>query len=217
MDSAVSRRNMVDCQILPNHVTDPRIIDAMLEIPRERFLPENMGVVAYADKTLPMGNGRFMMEPVLMARLLQTVRLKADDVVLSIGCQGGYGAAMIARMVNTVVALECDKKAVKKTSNILAEMGVDNVAVVAGALRMGKVKQGPFDVIVFHGGISCFPLKISDQLAEGGRMIGVVIERGVMGTARLVTRQGGGLSSRDVFDAGTPYLPGFEPKSSFAF
>ena len=217
MDFAAARRNMVDCQILPNRVADERIIDAMLDLPRERFMPAELAPIAYVDEALPLGNGRFVMEPMVLARMLETLELKSDDVAMSIGCSGGYSVALLARIVSTVVAVECDKAAVQRAGGVLTDLGIDNVAIVEGELSEGKADQAPFDVIVFNGAVDEVPPKICDQLAEGGRLIAIVRGLGNMGTARLMTRFGGTLSTRDVFDAGTPPLPGFSAETEFVF
>ncbi len=216
MDFAAARQNMVDCQILPNRVDDQRIINAMTEIPREMFAPSELSAIAYVDETLPLGDGRCVMEPMVIARLLQTAALKSGDVALSIGCGSGYAVAVLAKIVDTVVAVETDKGLAQKATGNLSELGLDNVAVVDGDLQQGNAEQGPYDVIFFDGSVSDVPSSITDQLADGGRLVAIITSGGV-GTAQLITRHGGALSKQNIFDAGTSPLPGFEPEKSFAF
>lgn len=216
MDFAAARRNMVDCQILPNRVDDQRIIDAMLEIPREQFVPSTLTGIAYVDEVVPLGNDRCVMEAMVVARLLQTAELKADDVALSVGCGTGYAVAVLAKIVDTVVAIESDAGLAERASENLAKVGLDNVAVVSGNLQDGKTDQGPYDVIFFDGAVSAIPEAISQQLADGGRLVAVV-QKGGVGCANLLMRYGDSLSTREVFDAGTPMLPGFEAEKAFAF
>ena len=217
MDFAAARRNMVDSQILPNRVIDQRVIDAMSEVPRENFVGADQAGFAYVDEALALGDGRFIMEPMVIARLLETANLDEDDVVLCIGCGSGYASAVIAGIVNTVVAVESDKGQAQKASDILAELGIDNVAVVDGNLAEGKADQGPYDVIFFDGAVSQIPEAISRQLSDGGRLVAIVSPEGGHGTAELITRHGDAYSNRQVFDAGTPALPGFESEKAFVF
>lgn len=217
MDFAAARRNMVDCQILPNRVDDQRIIDAMSKIPRERFVPESKAGIAYVDEAISLGGGRCVMEPMIIARLLQTAALKPSDVALSIGSGSGYAVAVLATIVDTVVAVEPDKALAQKASAALSDLGLDNVAVVDGALLEGNAQQGPYDVIFFDGAVSEVPDAITDQLADGGRLVAVVAGEGGVGCATLITRYGEALSTQAVFDAGTALLPGCEPQKAFAF
>ncbi len=216
MDFAAARQNMVDCQILPNRVDDQRIVEALLKIPREKFVPDNLTGIAYVDETVPLGGQRYVMEAMVVARLLQAAALNAEDVALSIGCGTGYATAVLAQIVDTVVAVEPDKGLAQKANENLAAIGLDNVAVVEGKLEDGNIDQGPYNVIFFDGAVQTVPDAICDQLAEGGRLVAIVASERV-GTAYLYSRFGGVISKREVFDAGTPLLPGFWKQKSFVF
>ena len=216
MDYVAARQNMVDCQILPNRVVDQRIIDALLKIPRERFVPDHLTGIAYIDEVVPLGDQRYVMEAMVVARLLQTADLNATDVALSIGCGTGYATAVLAQVVDTVVAVESNKGLAQKASENLAAIGLDNVAVVEGILEEGNVEQGPYDVIFFDGAVHTVPHAICEQLAERGRLVAIVAGERI-GTAYLYSRFGGVISKRNVFDAGTPLLPGFGLRKAFAF
>ena len=216
MDYYAARHNMVESQIRPNQVTDPLVMAAMAEVPREAFLPKSLRGVAYVDNDISLGNGRHMLEPLVLARLLQEAEIGASDVVLVIGCATGYCSAVLARMANTVVALESEPDLAEAATATLGEQGIDTVALVEGALRDGYAKQGPYDVIFFCGAVPEIPAAICEQLSEGGRMVAVISE-GAIGKAVLVTCRNGLFSSLEKFDAATPLLPGFEPKPSFAF
>ena len=216
MDFAAARQNMVDCQILPNRVDDQRIVEALLKIPREKFVPDNLTGIAYVDEIVPLGGQRYVMEAMVVARLLQTAALNAEDVALSIGCGTGYATAVLAQIVDTVVAVEPDKGLAQKANQNLAAIGLDNVAVVEGKLEDGNIDQGPYNVIFFDGAVQTVPDAICDQLAEGGRLVAIVAGERV-GTAYLYSRFGGVISKREVFDAGTPLLPGFGKQKSFVF
>ena len=216
MDFAAARQNMVDCQILPNRVDDQRIVEALLKIPREKFVPDNLTGIAYVDEIVPLGGQRYVMEAMVVARLLQTAALNAEDVALSIGCGTGYATAVLAQIVDTVVAVEPDKGLAQKANENLAAIGLDNVAVVEGKLEDGNIDQAPYNVIFFDGAVQTVPDAICDQLAEGGRLVAIVAGERV-GTAYLYSRFGGVISKREVFDAGTPLLPGFGKQKAFVF
>ena len=216
MDFAAARRNMVDCQILPNRVTEQRLIEALGTVPREAFVPTEFKGVAYVDEAIPLSGGRYLMEPLVTARLIQAAEPKAQELALVIGCGTGYGAAVLSHLASTVVAVESDGGLAKEANQILSGLGMDTVAVMEGHLEKGYRKQAPYDVIFFNGAVADVPEAISSQLAEGGRLVAVVSKDGV-GKAMLLTRRHDQVSSREVFDAGTPLLPGFERSESFVF
>ena len=216
MDFAAARRNMVDCQILPNRVTDQRLIEALGTVPREAFVPTEFKGVAYVDEAIPLSGGRYLMEPLVTARLIQAAEPKAQDLALVIGCGTGYGAAVLSHLAGTVVAVESDGGLAKEANQILSGLGMDTVAVMEGHLEKGYRKQAPYDVIFFNGAVADVPEAISSQLAEGGRLVAVFSKDG-LGKARLLTWHHDQVSSREVFDAGTPLLPGFERSESFVF
>ena len=216
-DYAVARTNMVKSQIRPNKVTDPLIIEAMGDIPRERFIPESHLGVAYVDEDIAIARGRYLMEPMVLARLLQAAEIKETDVVLNIGCATGYSAAVIARLANTVVALESDRDLAAAAQRLLSELDVDNAVVIEADLRQGYAEQAPYDVILFDGALAHIPDDICTQLAEGGRLVAVVENAAGMGRAILVARREGVLSRRVLFDAAIPPLPGFAAEAGFVF
>lgn len=215
LDFAAARRNMVEHQLRTNEVTDDALLAAMAEIPRERFVPDRLRDVAYIDEDLPLKKGRFLMEPRVLARLLQLAEVRAEDMVLDIGCGTGYSTAVLAKLANTVVALESDPELAARASSTLAELGIDNAIVVTAPLADGYAKQGPYDVIVFGGSLPRVPASIARQLAEGGRLVAVIGEG--MGRGTLMTRARGIVSSRPAFDAATPILPDFAPVQGFVF
>jgi protein-L-isoaspartate(D-aspartate) O-methyltransferase len=216
-DYAVARRNMVAGQIRTNQVTDPALIAALEEIPREIFVPPALAGVGYLDEDLPLGGGRYVMEPRVFARLLQAAGIGRSDVVLDIGCATGYSSAVISRLAATVVALESDPVLIRKANEAFARLELDNAVVVEGPLASGYPAQAPFDVIVIEGGVPEVPPAIAAQLAEGGRLAAVVAPPGGTGQAVLMLRRGGVVSGRAICDASTPPLPGFEILPSFQF
>ncbi len=212
-----ARRNMVDCQLRPNKVVNASILAAMEAAPRELFLPKPLRGIAYVDDDLSLGGERYLMEPMVLARLLQAAEIKPTDVVLNIGCGPGYDAAILGRLAATVVAVEQDTDLAEQATATLSDLDADNVAVVQGELRVGRPDQGPYDVIFIGGSVAMVPDALTNQLADGGRLVAVVGGAGGMGRATLFVRNGDGISSRALFDAGTPALPGFAEDPGFVF
>ena len=214
-DYATARVNMIEGQIRPSKVSDDRVLAAMAAVPRERFVPKRLKGTAYVDESLAVAPGRYLMEPAVFARLLQAAAIGPDDVVLDIGCATGYSTAVLARLAATVVAVESDPEMVTAASDLLAELDVDNAAVVKGALQAGYAKQAPYDAIVLGGAVDEVPPAIAEQLAEGGRLVTVVTRGSPVGTGLLMLRARGQLSRRILFDASTPPLPGFAVERGF--
>jgi protein-L-isoaspartate(D-aspartate) O-methyltransferase len=216
MDFAAARKNMVASQVKTNRVTDPLVIEALSEVPREKFLPAEQRNFAYVDEDLPIGKGRVIMEPMVLARLLQMAEVQDTDAALVLGAGAGYSAAVLARMASSVVAVESDPELAARAARVLAELGIDNAAVVTGDLAAGKADQGPFDIIFINGAVEFIPEGLQRQLADGGRLICIVSE-GPVGRATIVTRTGDAFGKRQEFDAMTPVLPGFHKKPGFVF
>lgn len=216
-DYAAARLNMVESQIRPNKVTDPRLLDALLEIPREGFVPDQLRGVAYVDEDVPLGGGRFLMEPMVFARLVQTASVKPSDTVLEVGGGSGYGAAVLARLAARVVTLESEPALGRPAETNLRRLGISNVKVIVGPLVAGYAADAPYAVILFGGAVERVPSGITEQLADGGRLVAVVAPPGEPGRATLITRVGGALSRRVVFDAGTSVLPALQLEPGFAF
>jgi len=214
MDYAVARQHMVDSQIRTNKVTDERLIEAIRTLPRERFVPERIRARSYLDDDVELAPGRYLMEPMVTARLIQTAAVKPTDMALVIGAASGYAAALLAKLANTVVALECDSALAQRASAAFAELAIDNAAVVEGPLRDGCAKHAPYDVIYLDGAIEEVPQAGANQLAEGGRMVGVLRERG-LGRAVLWVKSGNVMSKRVLFDANVELLPGFAAAKRF--
>lgn len=208
---------MVDSQIRTNKVTDPRIVAAFEAVAREAFVDEARRGIAYIDEDLEVAPGRYLMEPMVLARLLQAADPQPGDVALDIGCATGYSTAVIAQLVQTVVGLECERALVEVANSTLNAQGVDNAVVVEGALKAGYPKQAPYDVMVFQGAVSEVPEAVKQQLAEGGRLVAVVVDAGGIGRGTLLQRSGDSFSRRTLFDAATPLLPGFAREAGFVF
>ncbi len=217
MDYSVARHNMVENQIRVNRVTHQGIINAFGEIPREVFVPDNLATLAYVDEKLMISEGRYLLQPMVLARLLQSAKIRADDVVLEIGCGTGYSTAILASIANTVVAIEEDEALAKQATNNMVELGVDNAAILTSPLAEGYKKQHPYNAIVLSGSVAKVPESILAQLNDGGRLVTVVNKHDSLGKGVLMTKFGGSISTEEIFDAWTPVLPGFELPPSFAF
>jgi len=217
IDYAAARFNMIESQIRPNRVGDERIVGAMGELPRELFVPKARRGIAYVDEDLHVGEGRYLLEPMVFARLLQLAEIGADDFVLDIGCATGYSAAVLARLAGAVVAVESERAFVESAGATLVALSIDNVVLVEGPLVAGHPSQAPYDVIVLEGAVEELPEPLTDQLADGGRLVAVVRGRDGVGRATLFVKSGEVLSRRAVFDASTPLLPGFARVPSFVF
>ena len=214
-DYARRRRMMVDTQVRPSDVTRYPIIDAMLSVPRELFVPTDRREAAYAGENLSLGPDRVVLEPRTLAKMLDALDLGLGDLVLDIGTGLGYSAAVLSRMVEAVVAVEEDAELAAEAQAALSELGADNVALVEGPLAEGAAQHGPYDAILIEGAIGVLPPGIAEQVKEGGRIAALFME-GTLGVARIGWRTGGRISWRDAFHAAAPVLPGFERKREFA-
>ncbi|MEM7170844.1 MAG: protein-L-isoaspartate O-methyltransferase [Pseudomonadota bacterium] len=217
VDFAAARLNMVESQIRTNKVTDARLIEAMEAIPREDFVPEARRSLAYIDEDLKIADGRYLMEPMVLARLLQAANPGAEDIALDIACGPGYSTAVLARLCATVVALEDDEKLTEESNNRLNDAGIDNAVVVKGNLIEGYAKQGPYDIILIGGAVQSIPEAIPSQLNVGGRLVAVVLDESGLGRATLIERQDEFLSERVLFDASVPRLDAFDLAPGFTF
>lgn len=216
-DYAAVRRHMVDSQVRPNRVTDTRVIEALREVPRERFVPKRLRGVAYVDEDIEIAPGRYLMEPMVFARLLHAARIKPTDVALDLASGLGYGAAVLSKLATTVVAVEANAALATEAGMLLADVGADNVVTVTGEPTAGHPAQAPYDVILCEGGLEDMPDAILAQLAEGGRAVAVVRRPGAVGEAMVWERHRGHVSGRALFEASVPLLPSAKRAPSFVF
>lgn len=215
---AEARRQMVLTQLLPSKVIDERVITAMQVVPREEFVPKAYRGVAYMDEDIALGGGRWLMEPLVLARLLQEADIAETDVALAVGCASGYDLAVLSGLASTAIGLESDAAQAATASQALAKLGLDNAPVIEGPLAAGLPKQGPFNVILLCGAVPEAPAALKQQLADGGRLVGVIRPTGApIGVATLIKRTGDAFVERPIFDAGTHALPGFDRPAGFVF
>jgi protein-L-isoaspartate(D-aspartate) O-methyltransferase len=217
IDYAAARRHMVDSQLRPNRVTDQRLLGAFLAVPRERFVPAELAGVAYIDEDIHIGGGRYLVEPMVLGRLLQAALVGPGDRVLDIGCATGYSTAILATLAARVTAIEEVPGLVQWAGEALSALDLAGITVLEGPLVDGDAQAGPYDVILIGGAVADIPAQIAAQLAPGGRLVTVIKAPNRIGKAVLMEPAGGTLSRRELFDASVPLLPGFVPQPSFQF
>lgn len=216
MIAEIARQNMVASQLRTNRVTDERLLEAFATVPRERFAPTGRRAVAYVDEDIEIARGRFLMEPRVLGRLLQSLAPAPNSIALVVGSGTGYSTAILAKLVETVVAVESDADLSRHANAVLSDLGIDNVAVFNMPHVGGYPAQAPYDIILIDGGVHQVPHALVDQLSEGGRLA-AVRRSGPAGQAVLVVKSGGVASERVEFDATVPVLPGFEKPAAFVF
>lgn len=215
-DTRVAREAMVDCQVRPADVTRYPIIEAMLWAPREQFVPRNRRAIAYAGTEIEVAAGRRLLEPRLLAKMLEVAAIGPDDLVLDLAPATGYSTALIARMAQAVIAVEPDPALSGQAQAVLAGLEIDNAVVSEGDPAAGDPAHAPFDVIFVNGAVERLPGALLDQLRDGGRLVAVFDENGA-GKCRVLTRSGAGVAERYAFDANAPLVAGFERPAAFTF
>jgi protein-L-isoaspartate(D-aspartate) O-methyltransferase len=215
-DAANARRLMVEGQVRTADVTDVVLLDAMLSLPRERFLPPSLAPLAYVDGDIPVAKGRALLKPMVLAKLVQAARVDAGDRVLDVGCATGYSSALLARLAGSVVALEEDAELASQAKSALAAVGAGQVEVVIGPLTAGWVAGGPYDVILLNGATEVAPDTLGRQLKPDGRLLGVYA-RSAASKAMIYHQIEGRMVGRPVFDAAARVLPGFSAPPEFVF
>ena len=215
---AQARKMMVDCQIRPTKVTDTRILDAFGTVPREDFVSRHQRAIAYIDEDLQVPGGRCMMEPMVLARLIQALTVEADHNILVVGCGTGYSAAILARIAGSVIAVETRGQLVEKAQETLVATGVDNAVAIKGRLTDGFAKEGPYNGILVEGAVETIPDQILNQLTADGRLVAVWRPAGhPVGVASQWTRAGDAYIRKPLFDAQVPLLDEFRSKREFVF
>ena len=214
-DFAARRTMMVDTQVRPSDVTKFPIIDAMLHVPREEFVPANQREAAYVGENIELGGGRVILEPRTLAKMLDALDIHAKDLVLDVGCTYGSSSAVIARLAEAVVAVESDAEMAGEAQESLSAANADNVIVQTGDLVEGAPEHAPFDVIVVQGGVARLPDGLLEQLKDGGRIAALFMDE-ALGEVRIGYKIDGQLNWRRAFNAGAPILPGFEKQAVFA-
>ena len=218
---ASARFNMVESQLRPNRVIDDKLLDIMERLPREAFVPADQKSFAYADNDISVGYGRKMLSPMVLARMIMALALKDNDRVLDIGPATGYSSAVLNDLCGEVIALESDAALTRQLQQNKIDFELEHTRLVQGNLSDGHAPASPYDAIIIEGAAQWIPEKITNQLAEGGRMVCVVYPEGEnyekIGQARLYTKQARGIVEQQLFDASAPLLPGFVTRPKFVF
>lgn len=221
-NNSLARINMVESQVRPNDVTDPRILAAMLDLPRENFVPAERRALAYSDRDVQVksaganGPARQLLAPMTLGRMIQAANVQSGELVLDIGCGTGYSSAILSCLADSVVALECDEGLAAFASDVLPALQIANVAVVTGPLQEGYPSEGPYDVILVNGEIAAVPETLCAQLKEGGRLVAVLNKDGVR-RIWVFLRSGTQTTGVASHNAAAPALPGFEAQEHFVF
>lgn len=215
LDFAQARTTMVDTQVRPSDVTRFPVIEAMLTVPREVFVPAPRRAIAYAGENMPLPGGRVMLEARTLAKMIDALDPGPQDLVLDVACSNGYASAVLARIAGAVVALEDDATTATMADAALREAGAETVAVVQGDLTQGWPAQAPFDIIIISGGaVEAVPDALTAQLREGGR-IAAVFQQGALGVVRIGLKTAAEVTWRDQFNAHAPLLAGFARQRGF--
>lgn len=219
MNYEAARTNMVDGQIHPSGVINPDLLHAFETTPREIFVPKDKRAIAYYDEEITLGNDRFMIEPMILSKMLQELNPQKDQIVLDIGGTTGYAAAILSPLVSTIIALEEDSTLQKQAQKIWNKLDLCNIVAVEGKLKDGVPQNAPYDLIILNGAVAEIPQHICEQLTDGGHLITIVKPAGkTVGQVVKIKALGNNrFSSTALFDAGTSYLSGYEPKTTFTF
>jgi protein-L-isoaspartate(D-aspartate) O-methyltransferase len=206
---------MVDTQVRPSDVTKFPIIDAMLAVPREKFVPDSMREAAYVGENLDIGGGRTLLEARTLGKMLDALDIQPTHVALDLACGLGYSTAVLANMCEFVVGVEDDETRAEEAQTLLSAAGIDNAAVMTGAPAEGSAKSGPYDIIMVQGAVETVPEAVIAQLRDGGRMACVFAE-GSLGVVRVGYKLDGMMNWRFAFNASAPVVAGFEKTTEFA-
>jgi len=214
-DFAERRQMMVDTQVRPSDVTKYPVIDAILAVPREQFVPDTQREAAYADQNVPLGGSRVLTEPRTLAKMLDAVDIQGDELVLDVACGLGYSTAVAARMAQMVIGVEEDEDMASDAQALLSEAGADNAIIHTGPLAEGAAEHGLYDVILVQGGAETVPQPLLEQLKDGGRIAALMVN-GPLGEVKIGYKAGGQVSWRFAINANAPVLPGFAAAKEFA-
>ncbi len=217
MDFSFLRKNMVDCQLKPNKIINLNLIDAFLKVPREIFVNKKNINQCYLDVNIDLTKNRFLLNPMVSARLIQSLNISKDDTILTIGSGVGYNSVILSYLCNTVIGIESIKSFYDLSSDILIKLQVNNVVFIKTKIEIGYSDQQPYDCIIIEGGVNHVPNEILNQLSENGRLVAVEIKEGNVGKATIYQRYGKEFTKKYLFDAYVPVFDGFKKKQNFNF
>jgi len=215
-DFSAARDAMVESQIRTSDVTDLAVLAAFRHTARESFVPTARKALAYAGCHVETDEGRTMLAPRDLAKMVQAAEIESGDVVLDMACGRGYSTAILAQLADTVVGLETDEASVARATELLVEADISNAAVVQGDLKSGAAEHGPFNVIFIGASVPAVHSQWFSQLANGGRIV-CIVQTGPIGRVTVFTKSGDAIGQKVIFDTSAPYLSGFEPEAAFVF
>ena len=210
-----ARREMVDCQIRTADVTNYSILKAFSRVAREKFVPDDASSIAYCETNIHLGEDRYLLEPRIFAKMLELLKVNSNDLILDIGCGFGYSSAIISEMAELVISLE-EKFFFKSAQKLLLEASADNTIVYEGKLSEGINYQEKVDALIIQGGVQTIPLKIKNQLKNGGRLVAIFIN-GFKGECRIGVKKENQIHWNHGFDAYVPLLKNFSKNEEFIF
>ena len=217
MDLSFLRKNMVDCQLKPNKIIDLNLINAFLNVPREIFVNKKNLNKCYLDVNIDLTKNRFLLNPMVSARLIQSLDISKDDTVLTIGSGVGYTSVILSYLCNTVIGIESIKSFYDFSVDVLIKLEVNNVVFIKSKIENGYSDQKPYDCIMIEGGVNHVPIEILSQLSENGRLVAVEIKESNVGKATLYQRYGKEFIKKYLFDAYIPFFEDFKEKQKFNF
>ncbi len=219
MEFVLARKNMVYCQLKPNKIKDNDVINAFLSVPREMFVKKNHIKHAYLDDNLSLGNGRFLLNPVILSRLIQALELKKNDTILNIASGTGYGVVILSYLAGTVLGIENDTSLINKSSELLSKLEINNAAIIKGDIKEGFIKQAPYDAIIIEGGVEEVPELILNQLSNNGKLVTIESNESGYGKAILIEKFENNFIKNFLFNAYVPLLSAFtsKKKNNFEF
>ncbi|MES2729540.1 MAG: protein-L-isoaspartate O-methyltransferase [Pseudomonadota bacterium] len=212
-DIALARHSMIKCQLEPNGVINAAILHAFDSSPRHDCVPDAMRLAAYADADINLGEGRSLVAPMTLAKLLQAAMPRLEDTALVIGGNTGYSALILSQLVGNLYMLEDNAEFLARAEALLqANDTAADVILAQGPLSDGLPRHAPYSLIVLDGAVPCVPQHVLAQLTESGRLVGVEGQSAV-----LYQKTGGDAYSRRVlFDITTKILPGGWKAERFA-
>ena len=217
MDFSFLRKNMVDCQLKPNKIVDLELIEAFKRVPREIFVSKKNINQCYLDINIDLTKNRFLLNPMVNARLIQSLNVNHNDTILSIGSGVGYNSVILSYLCNTVIGIESIKSFYEFSSDVLTKLEVNNVVFIHSKIENGYSDQQPYDCIIIEGGVNYVPIEILNQLSENGRLVAVEIKEGNVGKATMYQRYGKEFTKKYLFDAHVPVFDGFKKIQTFNF
>ncbi len=215
MDFYTLRKNMVDSQLKPNKIVNKNLIDAFLRVPREIFLSKKIINQSYVDDNIDLTKNRYMLNPMIISRLIQALNVKQNDTILVLGSNVGYSSVILSYLCNTVIGIEAIKSFYEFSTSVLMKLDVNNVAIIKGKIEYGFPDQHPYDNILIEGGVNFVPERILNQLADNGKLVTVEVDEGNIGKAVIFKKQKNNYSKSFLFDANVPLLDVFKKKYSF--